>query len=279
MSSTSPCAACKFLRRKCTQGCVFSPYFPPDQPTKFANVHRVFGASNVAKLLNELNPAQREDAVNSLAYEAEARLRDPVYGCVSYISFLQSKVKQIQHDLCNAKKELATYIGPAAFGNMVSHQMFASQAHQFQGGSANSSVSPSSYGVPGIGIGIGVGVGVAPQSHAQMLAREQQQQQQVMEFMAREHEILRGYEQQQQQELARLNSGYDGRGYNAQLGGGTTVAVVAGQPTGVTLVSPQTYESGFPVTHHQQPKPQPPSQQQRAGSDEGRSSGLGPPPS
>ncbi|KAG0467163.1 hypothetical protein HPP92_018743 [Vanilla planifolia] len=31
---------------KCTQGCVFSPYFLSDQLTKFANVHRVFGASN-----------------------------------------------------------------------------------------------------------------------------------------------------------------------------------------------------------------------------------------
>ena len=33
-----------------------------------------------AKLLNELNTTQREDAVNSFAYEVEARLRDSVYG-------------------------------------------------------------------------------------------------------------------------------------------------------------------------------------------------------
>ncbi|KAI3777094.1 hypothetical protein L1987_46888 [Smallanthus sonchifolius] len=113
-SSNSPCAACKFLRRKCTQECVFAPYFPPDQPQKFANVHKVFGASNVAKILNELSAAQREDAVNSLAYEAEARLRDPVYGCVGFISILQQKLKQIQTDLHAAKQELATYMGPSA---------------------------------------------------------------------------------------------------------------------------------------------------------------------
>ncbi|EAY72700.1 hypothetical protein OsI_00567 [Oryza sativa Indica Group] len=58
----SPCAACKFLRRKCLPGCVFAPYFPPEEPQKFANVHKVFGASNVTKLLNELLPHQREDA-------------------------------------------------------------------------------------------------------------------------------------------------------------------------------------------------------------------------
>ncbi|KAI3823995.1 hypothetical protein L1987_05442 [Smallanthus sonchifolius] len=87
----APCAACKFLRRKCIQGCVFSPYFPPEDPTKFANVHKIFGASNVSKLLNEIAPHQREDAVNSLAYEAEARLKDPVMAVL--VQFLYFKGK------------------------------------------------------------------------------------------------------------------------------------------------------------------------------------------
>ncbi|KAJ0570171.1 putative transcription factor AS2-LOB family [Helianthus annuus] len=108
-SSNSPCAACKFLRRKCQPECVFAPYFPPDQPQKFANVHKVFGASNVTKLLNELHPHQREDAVNSLAYEADMRLRDPVYGCVGVISLLQHQLRQLQMDLTYAKSELSKY--------------------------------------------------------------------------------------------------------------------------------------------------------------------------
>ncbi|CAH1446281.1 unnamed protein product [Lactuca virosa] len=108
-SSNSPCAACKFLRRKCQPECVFAPYFPPDQPQKFANVHKVFGASNVTKLLNELHPHQREDAVNSLAYEADMRLRDPVYGCVGVISLLQHQLRQLQVDLTYAKSELSKY--------------------------------------------------------------------------------------------------------------------------------------------------------------------------
>ncbi|TKY68375.1 LOB domain-containing protein 6 [Spatholobus suberectus] len=81
----------------------------PDQPQKFANVHRIFGASNVTKLLNDLHPHQREDAVNSLAYEAEMRLRDPVYGCVGVISLLQHQLRQLQMDLCCAKSELSRY--------------------------------------------------------------------------------------------------------------------------------------------------------------------------
>jgi len=65
------------------------PYFPPEEPQKFANIQKIFGASNVAKLLNDLEPHQWEHAVNSLAYEAEARLIDPVYRCVGAISTLQ----------------------------------------------------------------------------------------------------------------------------------------------------------------------------------------------
>ena len=106
-SSSSPCAACKFLRRKCTAECVFAPYFPPDQPHKFANVHKIFGASNITKLLNELPPHQREDAVNSLAYEADARVKDPVYGCVGAISVLQRQIAQLQQELAIAHSDLA----------------------------------------------------------------------------------------------------------------------------------------------------------------------------
>ncbi|XP_073142908.1 protein ASYMMETRIC LEAVES 2-like [Henckelia pumila] len=111
-SSHSPCAACKFLRRKCLPECVFAPYFPPDQQQKFTSVHKVFGASNVTKLLNELHPQQREDAVNSLAYEADMRLRDPVYGCVGVISVLQHQLRQLQVDLTFAKSELSKYQDP-----------------------------------------------------------------------------------------------------------------------------------------------------------------------
>ncbi|KAI3773594.1 hypothetical protein L1987_48124 [Smallanthus sonchifolius] len=109
-SYNSPCAACKFLRRKCIPGCVFSPYFPPEDPQKFVNVHKIFGASNVTKLLNDVLPHQREDAVSSLAYEAEARVRDPVYGCVGVITVLQRQLDRLQMDLDAANAELMRHV-------------------------------------------------------------------------------------------------------------------------------------------------------------------------
>ncbi|XAR67276.1 hypothetical protein NMG60_11001968 [Bertholletia excelsa] len=104
--AASPCAACKLLRRRCAQDCVFAPYFPADEPQKFASVHKVFGASNVNKMLQELPVHQRGDAVNSMVYEANARVRDPVYGCVGAISSLQHQIDILQAQLALAQAEV-----------------------------------------------------------------------------------------------------------------------------------------------------------------------------
>ncbi|XP_006344071.2 LOB domain-containing protein 12, partial [Solanum tuberosum] len=104
--SSSPCASCKLLRRRCAKDCIFAPYFPPNEPHKFAIVHKVFGASNISKMLQELPIQQRADAVNSLVYEANARMKDPVYGCVGAISFLQNQISQLEIQLAMAQAEI-----------------------------------------------------------------------------------------------------------------------------------------------------------------------------
>ncbi|XP_057975535.1 LOB domain-containing protein 36 [Malania oleifera] len=272
-SSSSPCAACKFLRRKCTQECVFAPYFPPDNPQKFANVHKVFGASNVSKLLNELSASQREDAVNSLAYEAEFRLRDPVYGCVGLISILQQKLKDVQADLLNAKKELATFIGPTAMLPAFQHPPTA-YLHPHQ---ANPSPSPIPFNAPP---GTMLGLQAAGPSHGNpLMIRDPRQmmdaqhshhqaQHQMMDAQqlaamvaAREQEVARGYEQlqqlqhQQQQpqhEFMRYNNvvfdpteTVTASGFNQMSGGAMSPSLALGGP----------YENPYQI-HQQQPQQQ-----------------------
>ncbi|KAK7270325.1 hypothetical protein RIF29_23386 [Crotalaria pallida] len=103
----SPCGACKFLRRKCTPDCIFAPYFSSEQGAeRFAAIHKVFGASNVSKLLLHMPPHERCEAVVTIAYEAQARIRDPVYGCVSHIFALQQQVACLQAQLMQAKAQL-----------------------------------------------------------------------------------------------------------------------------------------------------------------------------
>uniref|UniRef100_A0A803LI27 LOB domain-containing protein n=1 Tax=Chenopodium quinoa TaxID=63459 RepID=A0A803LI27_CHEQI len=78
---------------KCVVGCIFAPYFDSEQgAAHFAAVHKVFGASNVSKLLLHIPVHKRLDAVVTICYEAQARLRDPVYGCVAHIFALQQQV-------------------------------------------------------------------------------------------------------------------------------------------------------------------------------------------
>ncbi|CAN6559749.1 hypothetical protein ACFX13_030268 [Malus domestica] len=102
----SPCAACKILRRRCADKCILAPYFPPSEPAKFTIAHRVFGASNIIKLLQELPESQRADAVSSMVYEASARIRDPVYGCAGAICHLQKQVNELQAQLAKAQAEV-----------------------------------------------------------------------------------------------------------------------------------------------------------------------------
>ncbi|GMI76120.1 ASYMMETRIC LEAVES2-LIKE 18, lateral organ boundaries-domain 16 [Hibiscus trionum] len=105
--SGSPCGACKFLRRKCTPDCIFAPYFCSEQgPEKFAAIHKVFGASNVSKLLLCIPAHRRSEAVVTVAYEAQARIQDPVHGCVAHILTLQQQVESLQSQLMQAKAQL-----------------------------------------------------------------------------------------------------------------------------------------------------------------------------
>ncbi|XP_021814724.1 LOB domain-containing protein 29-like [Prunus avium] len=106
--SGSPCGACKFLRRKCIRGCIFAPYFCHEQgATHFAAIHKVFGASNVSKLLSQLPVSDRCRAALTISYEAQARVQDPIYGCVSHIFALQQQVISLQAQLASVKEQAA----------------------------------------------------------------------------------------------------------------------------------------------------------------------------
>ncbi|KAG6427974.1 hypothetical protein SASPL_112222 [Salvia splendens] len=113
-SGGGPCGACKFLRRKCVAGCVFAPYFDSEQgAAHFAAVHKVFGASNVSKLLLHVPESRRLDTVITVCYEAQSRLRDPIYGCVAHIFNLQQQVVNLQQELSYLHAHIAAMELPA----------------------------------------------------------------------------------------------------------------------------------------------------------------------
>ncbi|KAL9317986.1 hypothetical protein ACSQ67_014503 [Phaseolus vulgaris] len=91
--SNSPCAACKFLRRKCMPDCLFAPYFPPEEPRKFVNVHKIFGASNVSKILNEVQPYRERTLVNSRPMKRSKDQRSCVWLCWCYFGAPKTSFK------------------------------------------------------------------------------------------------------------------------------------------------------------------------------------------
>ncbi|XP_051142132.1 LOB domain-containing protein 29-like [Andrographis paniculata] len=152
--SGSPCGACKFLRRKCVKGCVFAPYFCHEQgATHFAAIHKVFGASNVSKLLAHLPVSDRCEAAVTISYEAQARLQDPIYGCVSHIFALQQQVVNLQAQLASLKELQASQSIMNSSGNPNNgDQKLFHQDHvelSFQGGMMMPQFDSSSYGFNG----------------------------------------------------------------------------------------------------------------------------------
>ncbi|KAL0694504.1 hypothetical protein Bca4012_061684 [Brassica carinata] len=100
------CAICKEKRQKCTQKCVLTPYLPANKHEKYAYLVYVFGIENVVRILNEIDPSQRQACVDSLCFEAEARVRDPVYGTIGIINGNKRRIQYLQHSLQIAQREL-----------------------------------------------------------------------------------------------------------------------------------------------------------------------------
>ncbi|KAM3688716.1 hypothetical protein ACB098_10G174900 [Castanea mollissima] len=101
------CAACKYLRRRCPSDCIFSPYFPPNDPQRFSCVHKIYGASNVGKMLQQLPSHLRSQAADTLYFEAQYRLQDPVYGCVGIISRLHQQINSAESQVAKIRAEIS----------------------------------------------------------------------------------------------------------------------------------------------------------------------------
>lgn len=67
----------------------------------------------------EVAEPQRADAANSLVYEANVRLRDPVYGCMGAISALQQQLQSLQAELNAIRAEILRYKYREAANNII----------------------------------------------------------------------------------------------------------------------------------------------------------------
>ncbi|KAI3806826.1 hypothetical protein L1987_22741 [Smallanthus sonchifolius] len=92
-STTQACAACRYQRRKCAADCILAPYFPHDHQRQFQNAHKLFGVSNITKIIRDLDPSQKDEAMRTIIYQADVRAHDPVGGCYRIIRELQRQIE------------------------------------------------------------------------------------------------------------------------------------------------------------------------------------------
>ncbi|GLJ42989.1 hypothetical protein SUGI_0892230 [Cryptomeria japonica] len=133
----SACAACRFQRRKCSAQCLLAPHFPPDDLQRAMIVNQVYGISRVLKFLKDIKPEQRADAVNSLVYEATARVEDPVYGCTrtthklqKWIADLESQLAATQAELLNMRFTGEKLLSPLSIGSHDAGHISGSTSQQ-----------------------------------------------------------------------------------------------------------------------------------------------------
>ncbi|CAA0823402.1 LOB domain-containing protein 27 [Striga hermonthica] len=106
--STPACAVCKYQRRRCSPNCPLAPYFPANQPKMFQNVHRLFGVSNITKILESLDdPIHKDDAMKSIIFEAEMRHNFPVQGCCVILSQLRFQLQCALEELHHLNSKIA----------------------------------------------------------------------------------------------------------------------------------------------------------------------------
>ncbi|CAO2190785.1 unnamed protein product [Urochloa humidicola] len=106
-SRRSRCAACKDLRRQCTDTCTYAAYFPngKDKEGQFALVKRVFDLVRIQTLLSgttgnvPVPKTRMYDFVAALVQEAEAHTSDPINGGIPNLVELLIKLKGAREEL------------------------------------------------------------------------------------------------------------------------------------------------------------------------------------
>ncbi|XP_050230734.1 LOB domain-containing protein 22 [Mercurialis annua] len=92
-TTTQACAACKYQRRKCAPDCILAPYFPHDRQRQFLNAHKLFGVSNITKIIKNLNQPDKDEAMRTIIFQSDVRANDPVGGCYRIIRELQRQIE------------------------------------------------------------------------------------------------------------------------------------------------------------------------------------------
>lgn len=97
------CSACKHQRKKCSDKCTLAPYFPSNKNKEFQAVHKVFGVSNITKMVKSCEETERKRVVESLIWEAICRQKDPINGSLGPYKRIYNEYRRLLHELTMLK--------------------------------------------------------------------------------------------------------------------------------------------------------------------------------
>ncbi|KAL5835756.1 hypothetical protein ACOSQ3_015306 [Xanthoceras sorbifolium] len=109
VGNTQACAACRLQRKRCNQNCNMAQYFPASRYSEFQNAHRLFGVSNIQRIMNSVSPQQRKATADSILIEGNARSNDPVNGCLGIVRDLKSQINLYENELEIVNRKLAFF--------------------------------------------------------------------------------------------------------------------------------------------------------------------------
>ncbi|KAL6546552.1 hypothetical protein OROMI_022273 [Orobanche minor] len=96
-SSHPACAACRNQRKKCPSNCILRPHFPANKSGGFTAVHKIFGVSNVTKMMKEAKSlVERNEIAKSLYWEAAMWAQDPIGGPYGVFTRLHDEIRVLR---------------------------------------------------------------------------------------------------------------------------------------------------------------------------------------
>ncbi|KAK1567035.1 hypothetical protein Q3G72_007429 [Acer saccharum] len=100
--TTRSCATCRYQRKKHPEICITAPYFHVSKIAKYQNAQKVFGVTNIEKMLAKVSPQHKRATVEPIIIEGSDRynilllgsqldLRSQVHSFKNQLEALQQK--------------------------------------------------------------------------------------------------------------------------------------------------------------------------------------------
>ncbi|KAJ6377241.1 hypothetical protein OIU76_026251 [Salix suchowensis] len=105
-NSANKCASCRHQRRRCPTDCIFRPYFPLRKQIEFESARRIFGISNMERMLRNLGVQDRANSVESIIWEATCWSKDSINGPLGCLKRLIDSERQAKQENQLLRKQL-----------------------------------------------------------------------------------------------------------------------------------------------------------------------------